>query len=182
MKGRKPTCSWLPTLTTPAGRSQGVSERSINSVVRYKCLDFLGYIGYRIGDDNSLWSRRQRKGLGPGKGTTTILGNTWKRLKLATHSYGYSYACMRVQGRTIQVGMHRLLLLAFIGPCPEGMWCRHLDGNPKNNQLDNLCWGTIEENHQDRIRHGTNRPGEENFLSKLTNEQVFGNSVLVAIR
>jgi hypothetical protein len=52
--------------------------------------------------------------------------------------------------------VHRLVLETFIGPCPPGMECRHLDGNPTNNKLNNLRWGTHKENIQDSIKHGTN--------------------------
>lgn len=49
---------------------------------------------------------------------------------------------------------YQLVLLAFVGPCPEGQECRHLDGNCQNNRLDNLKWGTRSENARDRVRHG----------------------------
>lgn len=64
--------------------------------------------------------------------------------------------------------VHRLVLEAFVGPCPEGMECRHLDGNPANNKLENLCWGTRKENRADSIRHGTFLKGERHPLAKLT--------------
>jgi hypothetical protein len=64
------------------------------------------------------------------------------------------------------------LLFAFVGPCPPGMQCRHLDGNPQNNSLGNLVWGTPQENADDRIRHGTTPRGEKNNLAKLTETQV----------
>lgn len=51
--------------------------------------------------------------------------------------------------------VHRLILETFIGPCPLGMECRHLDGNPLNNRLDNLCWGTRSENIKDSVLHGS---------------------------
>lgn len=51
--------------------------------------------------------------------------------------------------------VHHLVLEAFGHPRPEGLQCRHLDGNPSNNRLDNLRWGTHEENVDDRWRHGT---------------------------
>ena len=54
--------------------------------------------------------------------------------------------------------VHRLMLEAFVGPCPEGMESRHLDGNAENNRLDNLCWDTHDENMKDKIRHGTSTP------------------------
>lgn len=64
--------------------------------------------------------------------------------------------------------VHRLVLEAFVGPCPVGMECRHGDGNPWNNRVDNLCWGTRLENAQDKQRHGTTVRGERMWTAKLT--------------
>lgn len=45
--------------------------------------------------------------------------------------------------------------------------CRHLDGRPDNNNINNLCWGTALENADDRYFHGTMlKP--ENSQSPLT--------------
>lgn len=51
--------------------------------------------------------------------------------------------------------VHRLVLEAFVGPCPEGMEACHWDGDPTNNRLENLRWDTRSENHRDAARHGT---------------------------
>lgn len=64
--------------------------------------------------------------------------------------------------------IHHLVLTAFVGPCPAGMECRHLDGDPTNNRLDNLAWGTHAENEADKIRHGTKPRGEGHPQAKLT--------------
>lgn len=58
-------------------------------------------------------------------------------------------------GKQKRLLIHRLILETFISPCPSGMECRHLDGNPVNNKLNNLKWGTHSENSQDSIKHGT---------------------------
>lgn len=50
--------------------------------------------------------------------------------------------------------VHRLVLAAFVGPRPEGLVIRHLDGDPSNNVLGNLQYGTPSENSQDMVRHG----------------------------
>lgn len=68
--------------------------------------------------------------------------------------------------------VHRAVLLAFVGPPPKNQECRHLDGNPKNNNLENLKWGTHSENMQDRKRHGTYEYGEKNPHVKLTEKTV----------
>ena len=49
---------------------------------------------------------------------------------------------------------------------------RHMDGNPSNNTLSNLKYGTRSENEQDKKRHGTYHWGENNHRAKLTEEQV----------
>ena len=51
--------------------------------------------------------------------------------------------------------LHRLVLLAFVGPCPEGMEGRHRDGNPLHCALTNLSWSTHGENLRDKRSHGT---------------------------
>lgn len=51
--------------------------------------------------------------------------------------------------------VHRLVALAFIGPCPEGQQVRHRDGNRLNPVLSNLMYGTKAENTFDSIGHGT---------------------------
>jgi len=39
--------------------------------------------------------------------------------------------------------IHHLVARAFIGPPPDGkVEIRHLDGNPSNNNVKNLAWGT----------------------------------------
>lgn len=68
--------------------------------------------------------------------------------------------------------VHHLVLRAFGRKQRPGEQCRHLDGNPRNNQLDNLCWGTAKENVADSIRHGTHIKGERCYLSKLKRQSV----------
>lgn len=63
--------------------------------------------------------------------------------------------------------VHRLVLEAFVGPCPAGMECRHLNGNCADNRVENLAWGTHAENCADMIRHGTSTKGERSASAKL---------------
>lgn len=53
--------------------------------------------------------------------------------------------------------VHRLVLAAFVGPCPEGMEGCHNDGNRTHNTLDNLRWDTRSGNAADSLLHGTHR-------------------------
>jgi len=68
--------------------------------------------------------------------------------------------------------VHQLVLEAFVGPRPENCQVRHLDGDPSNNRLDNLAWGTKAENEADKIKHGTLLCGTANPSSKLTDADV----------
>lgn len=71
--------------------------------------------------------------------------------------------------------VHKLILNAFVGSRPAGYVCRHLNGDPLDNRLTNICWGTPKENAQDSIRHGTAvclRKGEAAVASKLTHDDV----------
>ena len=58
-------------------------------------------------------------------------------------------------GRNNSQCVHKLVLLAFVGPAPYKHDCRHLNGNPSDNRLENLRWGTRSENILDAVRHNT---------------------------
>jgi len=72
--------------------------------------------------------------------------------------------------------VHRAVLLAFVGPCPEGMVSCHNDGTRYNNRLDNLRWDTIKSNTQDQKKHGVlaglKRRGENASNTKLKESDV----------
>lgn len=78
-------------------------------------------------------------------------------LKLNKHKSGHLYIKLCKDGKYESFQIHRLVLETFIGLCPVGMECRHLDGNPKNNRLNNLKWGTRSENVRDAIKHGKHK-------------------------
>jgi len=56
--------------------------------------------------------------------------------------------------------VHRLVLETFVGKCPKGKECRHLDGNPLNNNINNLMWDTHKNNMGDTKQHGTSNKGK----------------------
>jgi len=67
---------------------------------------------------------------------------------------GYLFVNLSVHGNTKREYVHRLVAVAFNGPRPEGMQCRHLDGDFDRNVPANLAWGTSSENKFDTVRHG----------------------------
>lgn len=50
--------------------------------------------------------------------------------------------------------VHQLVMLTFVGPPPMGMEVRHLNGDPTDNRLCNLAYGTRSENILDVYRIG----------------------------
>jgi len=73
---------------------------------------------------------------------------------LKIHSNSYSQA--RINGQSIHI--HRLVLLAF-KPIEnyEYYQVNHKDGNPANNNLENLEWCSSKENHKYRIQNKNNK-------------------------
>ena len=68
--------------------------------------------------------------------------------------------------------VHRLVLNAFVGTCPEGMECCHYNGDASDNHLSNLRWDTPKNNQADKLRHGTHNKGSRNGQAKLTEGEV----------
>lgn len=94
-----------------------------------------------------------------------------RMLRPVTTSRGYcTVGLVGDDGLTYHVFVHRLVLLAFVGPPATDQQCRHLDGKPPNNWLKNLRWGTAKENAEDRVRHGTAWLGAS--VRRLTDDDI----------
>jgi hypothetical protein len=151
-----------------------------SETVEYRSLWSLGYPGYRVGNDGSVWSCWCRVGLGQGYGTICATGSRWRRLKPSPHKCdGHMRVTLGSMGRRF---VHQLVLEAFVGPCPEGMVaCHDPDRDPANNRLSNLRWDTQKANIADAVRHGTKNPapprpgkpkGERHGNAKLSDAMV----------
>ena len=78
-----------------------------------------------------------------------------KILRTTPNQDGYPRANLSTQGKSQVRHVHALVAEAFIGPRPDGVDVCHGDGDPANNRLDNLRYGTRSENMLDAVRHGT---------------------------
>ena len=68
---------------------------------------------------------------------------------------------------TINIGsgnvlVHRLVMAAFVGPCPKGFVVNHIDAQPANNRLGNLEYVTPKQNTQHCIKLGRFIHGDRN--------------------
>lgn len=94
--------------------------------------------------------------------TKKILAQNTKR-----GAHPYKRVHLSHEGVAKYVFVHRLVLTAFVGECPEGQQCLHNDDDPTNNCLYNLSWGTPKKNHE-----AIDRSGEKNGRCKLSPKDV----------
>jgi hypothetical protein len=69
------------------------------------------------------------------------------------------------------IGVHRLVAVAFLGPSGLPL-VRHINGDPTDNALSNLAWGTYPDNEADKRRHGRALIGERHHQALLTGKDV----------
>lgn len=121
------------------------------------------YPNYRVGDDGSVWSRRNRVG-------NRWVDGEWRELLPPVHGDGYRYVTLHPGNRSRKVAV--LVCAAFCGVRARGQVCRHLNGDRADDRAANLVWGTPGENMKDRDEHGRTARGERNGFAKLTAVQV----------
>jgi hypothetical protein len=95
-----------------------------------------------------------------------------KMLQPLTTRHGYHKVLLSKDGKTTNKLIGTLVAEAFLGPRPEGLLVLHSDGNAKNNCVDNLRYGTQQDNMRDSMRHGTRPHGRAHKCAKLTEHQV----------
>lgn len=78
-----------------------------------------------------------------------------RRLKSHFTSSGHEFVRTSHENFKTKLYVHQAVLLAWIGPRPDGMEACHNDGNHKNNTVENLRWDTRSANRLDAIKHGT---------------------------
>ena len=68
-------------------------------------------------------------------------------LKPYPNHKGYLRVCLSHGGKNSTRFIHRLVLEAFVGPCPDGHAGHHRDHDQANNRLENLEYITKKENY-----------------------------------
>ena len=170
--GRNPT-RLLNTRTGKAARMSHSTLEYLQNHVQIKACP--GWSGYYVDNFGQVYSGWIRVGI---KGKSGLWskesGDHLRKLKPLVHKDGRLFVSItKSKGmKKVTKPIHRLVLEAFIGPCPLSMECCHGDGNPSNNRLDNLRWDTRSSNEFDKIRHGTKCRGERHHNSKLTEDDV----------
>lgn len=103
--------------------------------------------------------------LGRVRSTPRDVGSRWPAYRrpaggviLSGHrnTSGYLQVKLCRNGRAVTRLVHRLVLEAFVGRCPDGMEGCHGPSGIEDNSLANLRWDTRHENALDITRHGNN--------------------------
>ena len=144
---------------------------SVESVPAVEYRPIVGYEGYRVGSDGSVWSRFSRVRVV--NRYAYVLGNEWTRRRAVRTRKGYLVVNLcDGHGRAKIKRVHVLVLEAFVGPKPAGCTCAHYNGVRDDNRLANLRWDTPANNAADRLRHSTMLFGERNPKAKLAEADI----------
>ena len=85
----------------------------------------------------------------------------WIKIPTLNKARGYYYVCLKNGDRKRTYAYHRILAESLL-PKPDGYHeVNHIDGDKKNNRIENLEWVTRSENHKHAYRLGlqtVNRP------------------------
>jgi hypothetical protein len=98
--------------------------------------------GFAVRADGAVlyWSERRRK---------------WIPLEPKVHKAGHVKVRVRIGDKARELGVARLVLRAFVGPCPLSMEPYHFpDSSLSNNRLENLRWAPIGTSKVGRLTSG----------------------------
>jgi general stress protein YciG len=125
-----------------------------------------GWDGYEVSDQGRVRSWRIGARGAPRRRTVPLL------LKLSRQRSGYldvGFGNTNRRGEYVHWRVSRLVLTAFVGPCPEGMEAAHLNGVRDDNRLANLQWVT----HAENMRHvKVHRPGLQEELGRRLGQMI----------
>lgn len=110
-----------------------------------------------------LWKGREKK--------IYLMGN-----KAGTHgrkSDNQYWATMIThEGKSRCMRMADLVAPTFLGPRPPGQVVRHGPGGKLDDSVENLSYGTKSQDHEDKVRDGTDNRGEKHWNCKLPDTKV----------
>lgn len=86
----------------------------------------------------------------------SLLRKTPQVLKPSTNSNGYLTLYVYAGGKRRLRSVHQLVAEAFVGPRPNGIDVRHLNGVKTDCRAANLAFGSRSRNMLDAVDHGQN--------------------------
>ena len=114
-----------------------LSEQEIKNAPDY--MPLVGYEGlYEVGKDGSVWSLNYN--------------HTGQRKQLVPapyNKYGHLTVCLCKDGKQKNYRVHQLVLNAYLPKPSDDLEVLHKNSTASDNRLENLAWGTHEENMND---------------------------------
>ena len=99
-------------------------------------------------------------------GITPAFKRRWKGKILKPSKTGLNYLHVELCVNNIHkyLLIHRLVAFAFLPVVRGKNWVNHIDGNPENNNVNNLEWCTPSENELHKIHVLNKKPAIKNFV------------------
>lgn len=129
--------------------------------------DIAGYPGYEVSDRGGA---RSWKGMGPSGGGGL---DSPRPLTPRKHTKGYLRINARHElGKIRDVYIHRAVLTAFVGECPDGYEADHINCDRTDNRLANLQWVPVVRNRKLVKERGRQVYGSAHGLTKFDEKDV----------
>ena len=93
-------------------------------------------------------------------------------LKARTQNKGYFYVTLHSNHKERKFTIHRLIAEAFIPKINGFNQVNHINGNKKDNSVENLEWCNQRLNYNHGMQKFLYSHNENHYFAKLTNEQV----------
>ena len=140
-------------------------------IVTEEWRDVAGFPGYQVsslGRVRSFWKLTPI----PRKGSISSIGEASHIMSPGMATSGYWQVTFRKDKKSHIRSIHRTVLIAFVGPPPDGCDGCHNNGIRTDNRASNLRWDTKKNNCADAKIHGTMPLGERRAFAKMTDEGI----------
>ena len=144
--------------------------RPLKVLKKGKIYDYDGY--YEISNYGRV------KSMGKYHGKTNRFFNEQHIIKAKINKDGYLLYRVSILGKGNYITAHRAVATTFISNVDNLPQINHIDGNKKNNCIDNLEWCTASQNVKHaysnglKFSSGMSMPKEQNPNSKYTQKQI----------
>lgn len=123
-------------------------------------LPVSGFPGYEVSSLGRVRSWRR-------DGTATDLRDE-PRVLSGWRQQGYPFVNLSLGPKAHKRAVHRLVAVAFLGPCAHSAQASHLNGNRADCRAVNLVWESARDNNSRKREHGTWQSGERHGCARLS--------------
>lgn len=85
---------------------------------------------------------------------------------------GYFVVNLHNHGKSYVIPVHRLVAMAFLENPQQLPTVNHIDGNKRNNSVENLEWASFSENNSHALIHHLREPKRNDVVQKDMNGEI----------